>query len=174
MGHEKSGKPKHDKWSRADKINGIAVLVALLGLLIPDVLHLMSYFTRAQASIIQPVNNARVPDNTFGARGSAENIPSDSDLWLIIRSGIEGRWYPVELLHVVNGMWQVGENQMCPASGLQELIIYLVPDSDEGQLFAYKRSAAGKNSTGINSVPPDSVVKATAYVQVPQKAKTGC
>jgi hypothetical protein len=171
MGNKNSGKPKHDKWSQADKINGVGVLIAVLGLLLgvglPGVLHLVSYLNRAQASIIQPVDNARVPDNTFGAHGSADNIPPDYDLWLILRSGVEGRWYPVQLLHVVKGIWQVGEEQMCPTPGLQELIIYMVPDSEEGQLFAYQRSAASKSGQGIDSIPPDSVVKATAYVQVP-------
>jgi hypothetical protein len=165
------------KWTKADKMNGAGVLVAILGLvggvLVPNLWHLHNYLNRPQASISWPNEQAKIPNNAFGAQGTAHHIPTDSDLWLIVRSGIEGRWYPDERLTVTDGSWQVPKNMICPASGPQELVIYLVPDSAEGSLFAYKRSAAQKG-LGMNSVPIGSTVMALVTVHVANSKRTGC
>jgi len=90
-----------DTWTRADKINGIGILITFLGLIIgigiPFVQHWLHYLGRPQVSIIWPANNEKMAYNTFGANGTAKNIPDNSDLWLFLRSGIEGRWYPISI-----------------------------------------------------------------------------
>jgi hypothetical protein len=178
MGSKADEGKGREKWSRADKVNGIAALIACLGLVLgvglPGILHLVSYLKRSQASITWPVDNSKMTNNTFGAYGTAENIPADADLWLIVRSGIEGRWYPIQRLRIVNGSWHVGKKWICPAPGPQELVIYLVPDSEEGQLYAYQTSGAQLKGLGINSIPLYSTVKATASVQIPRNVRLGC
>lgn len=166
------------KWNKADKINGAGVLLALLGLIsgvvLPDALHGIAYLRRPRASITWPNNYAKLKDNIFNSYGTASNIPGSSDLWLIVRSSVEGRWYPVERLSVANGSWHVPKRVICPAPGLQELLIYDIPDSEEGQLFAYQRSEQEIKGVGINSMPPDSAVQAAANVQVPSHTRPWC
>lgn len=170
---------KRAKWDRADKINGIGVLVALLGLIagvgIPNLLHWLSYLNRPQVIITWPGNNSKVANNTFDASGTAKNIPPNADLWLVVKPALEGRWYPVERLPVINDKWNTGKSQICPAPGLQELVIYMVPGPEEGQLWAYEKSILSTHkSVGINSAPPNSVVEATTFVRVPKSAKPYC
>jgi hypothetical protein len=166
------------QWSKADKINGAGVLVAILALIggvaLPSLWHLHNYWQRPQVSIKWPAKSAQMADNTFGANGTATHIPADSDLWLIVRSDGDGRWYPTERLPVTKGSWQIPENSICPAPGSQELVIYSIPDSEEGPLFAYLNSKAGRNGLGMNSVPIGSVVMASATVNVAKSKIAGC
>jgi hypothetical protein len=113
-------------------------------------------------------------DNTFGAHGTASYISADSDLWLIVRSDGDGRWYPTERLQISNGSWNVPKNQICPAPGYQELVIYSIPDSEEGPLFTYLNSKAGREGLGINNVPIGSVLMASATVNVARSKLEAC
>jgi hypothetical protein len=92
----------------------------------------------------------------------------------IVRSDGDGRWYPTERLPVTKGSWQIPENSICPAPGSQELVIYSIPDSEEGPLFAYLNSKAGRNGLGMNSVPIGSIVMASATVNVAKSKIAGC
>jgi hypothetical protein len=160
----------HEKWTRADKINFVAAAAACIGLALavglPDFLHWISYLERPQASISSPVNNAKIPNNTFGADGSAEHIPDNFDLWLIVRSEIGGQWYPIQRLRVVNGSWQVGQEKICPTEGPEQLEIFLVPDTGEEQLFNSQSSNALPHSRGITSLPPYSTIEAISNIEV--------
>jgi hypothetical protein len=163
---------------QADKVNGAGVLVAILGLiagtLAPFLWHAYSYSRRPQASIQRPVKDAVMKGNKFGAHGTAAHIPADSDLWLIVRSDGDGRWYPAQRLPVTNRSWQVSNTSICPAPGFQEIVIYMIPDSEEGPLFAYVNGKAGKKGLGMNSVPVGSVVMASATVNVAKSKSSYC
>jgi hypothetical protein len=167
---ELAARPTRDKWARSDKISLCAVIAATLAFLVSAMQPVQSavrHFTRPRASIIFPQDGARLPDNTFGAWGTSGNIPASSDLWLVIRSGIEGRYYPaINLTLASNGTWGIQSNRMCPATGLQDVQVYLVPNTDENDLFAYIRSSAAKTGTGINSMPADAVLEASSGVVV--------
>jgi hypothetical protein len=169
---------KSKKWSKADKINGVGVSVAIFGLiagvLIPFCWHIYTYSQRPQASITRPIKNSKMASNKFGTYGTAAHIPADSDLWLIVRSDGDGRWYPTELLQVANGTWHVSDTSICPAPGFQELVVYMIPDSAESPLFSYINSNAGKRGLGINSVPVGSVVMASAIVNVAKNKYVYC
>jgi hypothetical protein len=166
------------KWDKADKINGAGVLIALIGLIlgvgVPDLLHGIAYLRRPQASFSWPNNNANMPNNTFGASGKAKNIPSDSDLWLVVTSVTGGRWYPNGYLDIVNGLWHVPANEICPSSGPQELMIYEVPDSEQASLYSYVTSKAASEGLGINSMPLGATVLATRNVYVPADRNPSC
>jgi hypothetical protein len=172
--HKTSGSRSHQDWSRPDKINLGILIVAFVVLVLPYLQHWVSSQWRPQASILSPANNARIADNTFGANGSAKYIPDNSDLWLIVRSGIQGRWYPIQRLRVVNGSWQVGRKRICPTPGPQQLELFLVPDSEDEQLFNYQSSSVQLHSEGITSVPPDSTVEAISNIEVLKTTSSSC
>jgi hypothetical protein len=50
----------------------------------------------------------------------------------------------------------------------------MIPDSEEGQLFAYQNSKTGMNGLGINSVPIGSVAEAAVTVNVPKTKHAYC
>ena len=166
------------KWSTADRINGIGITIALLGLVlgvaVPDVTHLIAYFKRPQAAFSWPHNNADMPNNTFAASGTAKNIPADSQLWLVIVPTVQGKWYPVGYLRVVDNSWHVPPSRICPAPGLQELVIYRVPDSEAGSLYSYEASKAEVEGLGIDSMPLGSTVMTTAQVSIPAHVRPYC
>lgn len=166
------------RWSTADRINGVAALIAILGLIagvaVPDLGHLISYLKRPQASFSWPHNNGDMPNNTFAATGTAKNIPADSQLWLVIVPTVQGKWYPVGYLHIVSNSWHVPPREICPAPGLQELVIYSVPDSEAGSLYSYESSKAEVQGVGINSMPLGSTVMATAQVTIPAHVRPFC
>ena len=178
MHNEMQADEKSKKWSKADRINGAGVLVAIFGLiggvLIPSCWHVYTYSQRPQAAIERPTKNSNMASNKFDAYGTAEHIPADFDLWLIVRSDGDGRWYPSELLQVTNGTWHVSDTSICPAPGFQELVVYMIPDSAEGPLFSYINGKAGKRGLGINSVPVGSVVMASAIVNVAKNKHVYC
>jgi hypothetical protein len=99
-----------------------------------------------------------------GATGTAHNKPSDEDLWLVKRSGIEGRWYPVgRLLVKSDGSWTVPA--LSPALGQQELYVILVPITEDAQFIDYVNNLANSD-LGISSLPPASMVEAVSSINV--------
>jgi hypothetical protein len=172
---DRDANKRSKQWSTADKINGVGVLVAILGLTIPLVWHLYTSSQQPRVSVKWPNDDVNMTDNTFGSYGTAAHIPAGSDLWLIVRSGGDGRWYPTKRpLQVHNGSWQIRRGTICPAAGSQELVIYMIPEAEEGSLFAYINSKAGWNELGMNSVPVDSKVMASATVNVAKDKHVWC
>jgi hypothetical protein len=173
-----SASPAGRTWSRADKFSLSAVIVAGLALLISAVQPIAAaahYFERPRVSIAFPSTGAHLDDNRFGASGSASHIPPSSDLWLVIRPGIEGRYYPtINLTLNANGSWHVGPDQICPAPGVQDIQVYMVPNTDENDLFGYRRSGAAKKGAGMNSMPAGAVLEASSNVVVAANMHTGC
>ena len=164
--NESKAKPDRTKWARSDKISLCAVIAATLAFLvaaIQPVESVVHHFTRSQVTITFPAAGTHLPDNTFGAWGTAADIPASSDLWLVMRSGVESRYYPtINLTLGSDGKWSIRRDVMCPAPGLQDVQIYLVPNTDENDLFDYVRSSASKTGAGINSMPADAVLEASS------------
>lgn len=166
-----------NSWSRSDKISCIAAVVSFMALVISAIQPISSladYILRPQVGIQYPSDGMRMANNTFNAHGTEERIPSSSDLWLVVRSGVEGRWYPVTRLSVSSGQWSIGDDVICPGSGLQDIQIYLVPDTGEEELFAYVRGSKSRQSLGMDSMPPGAVLEATHAVNVAPNSSDGC
>jgi hypothetical protein len=89
-------------------------------------------------------------------------------LWLVKRSGIEGRWYPVERLHIKSdGSWTSGP--LRPGLGEQELYVILVPITEDAQFIDYVNKLVNsgyRSDPGISSLPPDSEVEAVSSITV--------
>jgi hypothetical protein len=143
-----------DKWSRADKVSFFAAVVACLVAAVPYAVQGFRYLERPRVTIISPKNGARENANTLGVNGTAQNIPQSSDSWLVVRAGVEGRWYPFERVRLAGDRWAVKKDRICPGSGPQDIEIFLLPDTDEGQLFAYARESPQQRKVGINSMLP--------------------
>jgi hypothetical protein len=165
------------RWTRSEQISLVAAAISLAALLvaaIQPVTSWINYLSRPKVNIQYPSDGMQAANNTFGAHGTAQDIPPSSDLWLVVRSGVEGRWYPVTHLTVSGGRWSIGRDGICPASGLQDIQIYLVPDTDEGGLFGYVRASKSQQALGMNSMPPGAVLEATHAVNVDSNSPTTC
>lgn len=154
-------------WIRRNAATLIA-LIALVVSVIPYAERALSRFEQPRVSINLPHNGSKNVKRSVGAAGTASKIPSASDLWLVVRSGIEGRWYPAARLTTKrNGKWSVPAHYLCPGPGPQDFEVWLVPDVGEGQLLAYmNESRAPQNPPGVNSMPPSAKLEATANINV--------
>jgi hypothetical protein len=165
------------KWARSDKLSLVAVIAASVACLVSAIKpaqSVMHYLARPRVTIGYPLPGSDMPNNTFGAWGKASNIPASSELWLVVRSGVEGRYYPVDNLAIVNGTWSIRSNRICPGAGLQDIQVYLVPGTGGNALFDYIRGSAANQGTGINSVPPQAVLEATSNVEVAGSSEKSC
>ncbi len=164
-----------EKWSRADRINLVVASIAILSVLITYGLRFWNYIHRPQVQITSPHDGASARDNTIGAKGTAGNIPPSDDLWFVVRSGIEGRWYPVTNLVLKNGHWSVGRRLICPASGAQDFEVFLVSDTSQAQLHQYLRKSQHlRTPPGLDSMPAGAVLKAVSHITVPRSGRQGC
>jgi hypothetical protein len=171
---KKERKAGREKWSRADKINFFVAAFAVITTMVPPGVHALNYLQRPRAAITSPFPGEHVPNNTFGVTGTATSIPANDDLWLVVRAGIQGRWYPIRRVLVTDGKWAVGPNKLCPQPGPHDIEIFLVPNNGGGQFFAYVGSKAQSEGLGIDSIPPTAVLEAVSQVIVPAHARLIC
>lgn len=161
------------RWSRSDKISIAAIIIALLGAAggigTPYLVSWVKHFNNPQVTIITPANGAKEADNGFGARGTASNIPAGSDLWLIVRAGVAGIWYPFNKLSIDNDQWYVKRHSICTGAGPQDIEIFLVPYASDDQLVTFVNSSEQIQKLGINSLPPGATLEAASDVLVPAK-----
>ena len=159
------------KWERSDKISLLAVMIALLGSIggigSPYLISWIKQHYAPYVTIRYPTDGARKPDNGFGAGGTAINIPAGSDLWLVVRAGVQGAWYPLTRLSIKDSHWKV--LRVCPGACLQDIEIFLVPYASDAQLIAFVNGTGEVRKRGINSMPPNAVLEATSDVTVSAK-----
>jgi hypothetical protein len=97
----------------------------------------------------------------------ARRVPLNTDLWLVLRAGVEGRWYPVSLISVHNGPWTVKSRFITPATGPQELDLILVPVTDDAQFIDYLKIKEQTGADpGISSLPPLAVLETVCPMYV--------
>ncbi len=87
------------------------------------------------------------------------------DLWLVVKSGVEGKYYPLESLHVEDNGWNVPERKICTALGSQIIQLYLVPKTADGSLYTYALDGS-QHLVGIGAMPTGSVREAQAQINV--------
>jgi hypothetical protein len=161
-------------WSRADKISAAIGVIALGTAVAPYVSDVVKHFTAPRATITVPADGSTQPSD-LGACGTSTNIPRDDDLWLVTRSGIEGRWYPVtRIVPQANGNWTVPRNVIQPATGFQEIEVLMLSDSDEAQFIDYanRREATGADP-GLSNIPSVHSLEAVARITVRSKGPFG-
>jgi hypothetical protein len=117
-------------------------------------------------TITSPSNGARLPNNTFGASGTAQDIPAGDSLWLVLKPPTYYKWYPVSRITVVNGIWEVGADKICPAGGRQSIRVFLVPNFAAGQLAAYVSHRSSQHDPGIRNMPALATPVAISRINV--------
>ena len=156
----------------------ISSLAAAFAIPVYNFVKLHLHPPQIQATISSPIPSTKEYDNLFGANGFAQNIPSNMELWLVVKSGVEDKYYPLEPLVIDNdGGWNIPNAKICPALGSQVIQVYLVPKAEEGSLSTY--SLDGTNHlAGIPSMPTGSVREAQSRVTVlalnPEGIKPSC
>jgi hypothetical protein len=163
-----------ERWTKADKIAATAAFAALITAATPIGLGLWHRWESPDAAIVSPANGAKVANNTFAVSGTAEHIPQGDDLWLIVRAGDQGQWYPAAHIVVDGSRWRVGKDLVCPGSGIQDLVVFLIPAIDDQQLFSYMSGSEQSRSEPVLSLPPQSAFEASANIDVPAYAQPSC
>jgi hypothetical protein len=164
--------PQKDKWTRADRISLGVAIIAVLSSISPWVPSVVRHFTQPEVVITAPSANFVTTSKGFSVTGTAQHIPDDNDLWLIIRAP-DYFWYPVDQLDTVNGQWSVAAHKICflLGPGTQDIQVWMVPDTSDGPLVTwFSRSGA----PGLTNLPPESVREADTLVQVPSSARVNC
>jgi len=150
-----------------NKITLFVGLAALIVGLIPYAIDIERHFTGPHASISEPASGSIQPNNMFSAYGTASNIPSGDDLWLVVRSGVEARWYPSTRLVPLNGDWIVGGGINRPSAGPQVLELILLPDSREGTFVNYVNALRLHDlNPGMSQLPSGYTVLYSAQIVV--------
>lgn len=125
-------------------------------------------------TIISPPSGTNLPNNTFGASGTARNIPAGDGLWLVIKAPTYYKFYPVGRIKVVNGIWVVAERKICPAGGRQDIRVFLVPNSAAAKLAVYVSRRTSKHDPGIRSMPSSATPEAISRLHVKFNSSSSC
>lgn len=128
---------------------------------------------QTSVTITSPPNGARLPDSTFGASGTAQNVSAGYSLWLVIKPPTYYKWYPVARLAVVNGSWKIQMNKICPAGGRQNLRVLLVPNSADARLTTYVSRRSGTHDPGIGNMPTQAIPEAITRIYVAHVQRCG-
>jgi hypothetical protein len=155
-----------ERWTRADIINGVGVVIALLVAIIPESVNFYhDHFDSPRASITSIKGGEHIPNNKIAVSGNSQHVSADSDLWLTV-SGPSDQVYPIAELPI-NTKWTATEKQACflIGPGTQRLDVWIAPDTNDGAFVGFMQE--GKHTSGFNSAP-SGFVKAgqvTIYVQ---------
>jgi hypothetical protein len=136
-------------WTRPDKINfviAVAAVVTAVGALWPAANDFLDKRNAPSATFVEPGNNERISGRTTEASGSAENIDRPESLWLVLRTSVDGYWYPSQRLTIQqDGEWKTRSEEPLVLAGLgeYEVYLYLATDSANASLVTYLKKAPG-------------------------------
>ncbi|WP_147268207.1 hypothetical protein [Spongiactinospora rosea] len=102
-------------WARADKIAIFAVVISAIvtvGIWLAD---RQGGIVPPSGSITNIADELVVRKEALFVEGKAQDIPAGSEVWLVIRAGSEGRWYPVMATRVgPDGSWRSDDDASDP------------------------------------------------------------
>jgi hypothetical protein len=124
-------------------------------------------------TITSPPNGARLPNNTFRASGTAQNVPAGDSLWLVLKPPTYYKWYPVSRITVVNGTWEIQTDKICSAEGRQNIRVFLVPNFAAAELAAYVSHRSSQYDPGIRNMPTLATPVAISHITVGQVLQCG-
>ena len=124
-------------------------------------------------TITSPPNGARLPNNTFGASGTAQNVPAGDSLWLVLKPSTYYKWYPVSRITVVSGTWEIQADKICSAEGRQNIRVFLVPNFAAAELAAYVSHRSSQHDPGIRNMPTLATPVAISHITVGQVLQCG-
>jgi hypothetical protein len=143
---------KRHSWTRPDIINLTGVVIALLALTAPWAYNVYrQHFQEPRAAIEAPRSGQVIETNQIAVKGTAANVPADSNLWLSA-SGPSDEVYPIAELQVNAGRWSADKAQVCfrVGPGMQRIDVWMSPDTDDGAFVGYMQK---NNTAGFFSVP---------------------
>jgi len=156
-----------ERWTRADKINGVGSIVAILAFLvaiIPESVNFYrDHFYSPRASITSIRDGENLPSNKVAVSGISQHISANSDLWLTV-SGPSDQVYPIAELPI-NTQWNATEKQVCfrIGPGTQRLDLWIAPDTNDGAFVGFMQA---NHTTGFNSVPSGFVKAAQVTIHI--------
>ena len=139
--------------NRSDWIAAGALLVAAFAVAFPLVREAWDNSQKPSVTIDAPSPRKTIK-SPFGANGTWSHVSASDDLWLIVRSGIEGRWYPVgRLPKLPDHTWKTAGNAIQPALGAQQIEIFRVPETADATLINYIN---GRADPGLSGLPAEA------------------
>lgn len=160
---EQSSEEAQRRRIRIQSISLVVVLIALLAIVTP---YVIEFFQHPGVTISAPADGSVVHSDLFRVLGTARNIPSNDDLWLVDRPADVGLWYPLARLALQNGgQWQVDVTKLL--KGSHELVVIMVPISDEAALVNYiiAINSSRHPPAGLSSLPAGLHLEATTQIR---------
>lgn len=160
-----------DAQRRRIRIQSITLVVALIALLIaltPYVIVTIHNLNSPAVTISEPTNGSVAPSNVLNVAGTAHNIPSNDDLWLVVRSVPTGLWYPSARLLVRGGEWKTQITGIRAPDGPQQLFVIMLPVLHEGPFLRYLIASArpGRPPQALSALPAGSQSQAVVQIRV--------
>jgi hypothetical protein len=120
---------------------------------VPAVDHYFDERSRAKATIDDPPINYQLQEANVEVTGTANSIPSDKRLWLVLYGPYAPRYWPIQSIQP-NKKWRVEKERVRLAErGFYTLILYLATGSQSSVLQQYIESPAGAAGKGMPAVP---------------------
>jgi hypothetical protein len=156
------GQAPVEKWTRADRISRISVVIAAIALLIAFVplgeriIHSLWHTPNATISYATWTATKQEKQGpcttTVAVAGTANHIPANMDLWLVTRSN-KGLWYP--LARITSGNWNA-ETAVRSNLHANYIELIMVADSDDGPFVTSMGNLAQEqpqNNAGLDHLP---------------------
>lgn len=136
-------------WAKSDKIAAGSMVIALIALFYPIAKDIHSAASKPTAVIQEPPPrrvDGSIEHGVQGSRkiapgfvqvsGTAEDIPGDHDLWLVLRSEDAGTWQPIGRLQVMpDGRWVVPKERVAlRAPGKYGIFVFLTSNRSSSEL----------------------------------------
>jgi hypothetical protein len=141
-------------WYRCTSARSLAACAALVSVM-PFGSHEWQKWY-APSVVIRAPSAHEVVKAQFDAQGYSKHVSNSEDLWLIVRSGIEGRWYPVCRLQKLSGhAWKTTDNAIQPALGWQQIYVFEIPETADAVLIDYVNHEI-KPGNGLSGLPSEA------------------
>lgn len=144
-------RPTSSRWTRTDRISLGALIIALLALLGSFGPGAADYLWGSKAYIENLSDGDVVVSSDISVEVRITN-PRDMDYWLILKTGVEGKWYPqARIISDDNG-----KSPSIPvhlgSTGSFQISVYATDPSQGESLYEYfARPADGR--TGLTGLP---------------------
>lgn len=152
------GTPKKGKgrWQRSDWLSLAAVAVSLIALLIPPITSQIESARAPKASISGIEEEQKLSRSDYQVEVSYENKDDDADVWLVLRTGIEGKWYPLRRVLPSEGDLNTGVSEpldvFLATTGPYQLSVYYTTPS-QGLAFQEYLAQPAADQTGMFGIP---------------------
>ncbi|MFI0421809.1 hypothetical protein [Spongiactinospora sp. 9N601] len=149
------------RWARTDKIAAFAIVISAvitLGIWLAD---RQGRSVPPSGTITNIADELKVREEALFVEGKAGDIPVGSEVWLVIRAGLERRWYPVMMTRPgPDGSWRSDDDASDPqnvrlvTNGPYYIQIYCANMSAIAEFQQYKAKAIKSNKyPGMDKLP---------------------